>query len=68
MAYSTELRYKALKLLWVVQTDQSTCPSLPSIRKYTLPELVGVFNSRLSTLSDSAQERFIEFVIDENAK
>lgn len=43
-------------------------PELTNYPKYTLPELVGVFNSRLSTLSDSAQERFIEFVIDENAK
>ncbi|QLB15306.1 hypothetical protein A6B39_07470 [Mannheimia granulomatis] len=31
-------------------------------------ELVGFFNSRLSTLSEVAQERFIEFVIEENAK
>ena len=31
-------------------------------------ELVGFFNSLLSTLSNSTQERFIEFVIAENAK
>ncbi|QLB42332.1 VENN motif pre-toxin domain-containing protein [Mannheimia pernigra] len=31
-------------------------------------ELVGFFNSRLSTLSGTTQERFIEFVIEENAK
>ncbi|RRN02695.1 heme utilization protein, partial [Bibersteinia trehalosi] len=31
-------------------------------------ELVGFFNSRLSTLSESVQEKFIEFVITENAK
>ena len=31
-------------------------------------ELVGFFNSKLSTLSDSAQENFVEFVIEENAK
>ncbi|EXI62121.1 hypothetical protein MHD_11235 [Mannheimia granulomatis] len=31
-------------------------------------ELVGFFNSQLSTLSNSTQERFIEFVIAENAK
>lgn len=31
-------------------------------------ELVDFFNSRLSTLSNSTQEKFIEFVITENAK
>ncbi|WP_272955349.1 VENN motif pre-toxin domain-containing protein [Mannheimia pernigra] len=31
-------------------------------------ELVGFFNSQLSTLSNATQERFIEFVISENAK